>query len=96
MYTSELEILEGFDSKVAQKLVLQAQSRMRILNFFTWQRLQFSTPIGDAWHILWWNFFDIEAEPDLNLDYMLGVLVVNHNQHRNLLFSWQNDQKTKN
>jgi len=41
-------------------------------------------------------YFDIEAEPDLNLDYMLGVLVVNHKptQKPSILY-WQNDQRRK-
>lgn len=73
---TELEILEGFDSKVAQQLVLQAQSIVenrpillpeaeRRVNT-TWGRITASVEL----------YFDIEAEPDLNLDYMLGVLVV--------------------
>jgi len=74
---SELEILEGFDSKVAQKLVLQAQSRIENIYFFYPGNYNFQHPlVMPMAHSVVELYFDIEAEPDLNLDYMLGVLVV--------------------
>ncbi|MEA5566204.1 TM0106 family RecB-like putative nuclease [Anabaena sp. UHCC 0399] len=69
-----LENLTGFDSQVAVKLVIQAQSvlenRPLILPFpHPYQDITAKSPIE--------LYFDIEAQPDLNLDYLLGVLVVN-------------------
>lgn len=84
---SELEILEGFDSAVAQKLVLQAQSivenRPILLSKAgganaTWYK-NFTVPVE--------LYFDIEAEPDLNLDYMLGVLVVDRQTNTETFYS---------
>ena len=68
---AELETLPGFDTKVAQHLVLQAQSLVENRPIF----LPFEE---DHWR---GNssvelYFDIEAQSDLNLDYLLGVLVV--------------------
>ncbi|RUR85780.1 TM0106 family RecB-like putative nuclease [Chlorogloeopsis fritschii PCC 9212] len=96
-----LENLPGFDSEVACKLVLQAQSvlqnrplilpylpdslyhstipamrddlqshshEQRLLPTLSTQNNKFTTPIE--------LYFDIEAQPDLNLDYLLGILVV--------------------
>ncbi|PPS44123.1 TM0106 family RecB-like putative nuclease [Chroococcidiopsis sp. TS-821] len=68
---TQLESLPGFDRQVAQKLVLQAQAvfenRPILLNATR------TTDVSPAPIEL---YFDIEAEPDLNLDYLLGVLVV--------------------
>ncbi|MBF2009176.1 MAG: TM0106 family RecB-like putative nuclease [Chlorogloeopsis fritschii C42_A2020_084] len=96
-----LENLPGFDSEVACKLVLQAQSvlqnrplilpylpvslyhstipvvrddlqshshEQKLLPTPSTQNNKFTTPIE--------LYFDIEAQPDLNLDYLLGILVV--------------------
>ncbi|HEY9800980.1 MAG TPA: TM0106 family RecB-like putative nuclease [Leptolyngbyaceae cyanobacterium] len=69
-----LENLVGFDGEVAAKLVVQAQSVLQKQPLI----LPFPPPKGN----LTFNssielYFDIEAQPDLNLDYLLGVLVVN-------------------
>jgi len=84
----DLANLRGFDRKIAYHLILQAQSVLenrpiallreqgvgsREQGEFTIHNSQFTiksrtTPIE--------IYFDIEAQPDLNLDYMLGVLVV--------------------
>ncbi|MDZ8183430.1 MAG: TM0106 family RecB-like putative nuclease [Nostoc sp. ChiSLP02] len=70
---SILENLVGFDSEVAAKLVVQAQSvlekRPLILPYpLSKENITFTAPIE--------LYFDIEAQPDLDLDYLLGVLVV--------------------
>ncbi|PIG94637.1 recombinase B [Gloeocapsopsis sp. IPPAS B-1203] len=73
---AQLESLPGFDRQVAQKLVLQAQAVFEnrpILLDTTCRIGTGETPIPQAPIEL---YFDIEAEPDLNLDYLLGVLVV--------------------
>ncbi|MEI6442460.1 MAG: TM0106 family RecB-like putative nuclease [Nostocales cyanobacterium ELA583] len=72
-HPSTLENLIGFDSHVAAKLVVQAQSvysqQPLILDHsFSLEYLTFTAPIE--------LYFDIEAQPDLNLNYLLGVLVV--------------------
>ncbi|MUL37215.1 TM0106 family RecB-like putative nuclease [Gloeocapsopsis dulcis] len=70
---SQLESLPGFDRQVAQKLVLQAQAvfENRPILLDTTDSISVSpVPLIEL-------YFDIEAEPDLNLDYLLGVLVVN-------------------
>ena len=68
-----LETLPGFDNRVAQKMVLQAQSVVQNRPIF----LPFGNTDGEknAGGVVE-LYFDIEAQPDLNLDYMLGVLVV--------------------
>ncbi|MCF4965937.1 TM0106 family RecB-like putative nuclease [Nostoc sp. CMAA1605] len=71
---SLLENLTGFDAKVATKLVIQAQSvlekRPLTLPFsFPHPHVDLNAPVE--------LYFDIEAQPDINLDYLLGVLVVN-------------------
>ncbi|OKH27037.1 recombinase B [Chroogloeocystis siderophila 5.2 s.c.1] len=68
---TQLESLPGFDRQVAHKLVLQAQAvfenRPILLNT-TCEIAVSPAPIE--------LYFDIEAEPDLNLDYLLGILVI--------------------
>ncbi|AFY36271.1 TM0106 family RecB-like putative nuclease [Calothrix sp. PCC 7507] len=70
---SALENLLGFDSIVAPKLVVQAQSVLENRPFILpyplpTESITFTAPIE--------IYFDIEAQPDLNLNYLLGVLVV--------------------
>jgi predicted RecB family nuclease len=72
-HPSTLENLTGFDRGVAAKLVIQAQSvftkqPLILANSFSQEYLTFTAPIE--------LYFDIEAQPDLNLNYLLGVLVV--------------------
>ncbi|MDB9311396.1 TM0106 family RecB-like putative nuclease [Aphanizomenon sp. CS-733/32] len=72
-HPSTLENLTGFDSHVAAKLVVQAQSvftkqPLILPDSFSLEYLTFTAPIE--------LYFDIEAQPDLNLNYLLGVLVV--------------------
>ncbi len=72
-HPSTLENLTGFDSNVAAKLVVQAQSvftkkPLILPDPFSPEYLTFTAPIE--------LYFDIEAQPDLNLNYLLGVLVV--------------------
>lgn len=72
-HPSTLENLTGFDSNVSAKLVIQAQSvftkqPLILANSFSLEYLTFTAPIE--------LYFDIEAQPDLNLNYLLGVLVV--------------------
>ncbi|MFN5952656.1 MAG: TM0106 family RecB-like putative nuclease [Dolichospermum sp.] len=70
---STLENLTGFDSNIAGKLVIQAQSvltkqPLTLPDPCSPEYLTFVAPIE--------LYFDIEAQPDLNLNYLLGVLVV--------------------
>ncbi|MEI1374976.1 TM0106 family RecB-like putative nuclease [Nostoc sp. UHCC 0926] len=70
---STLENLLGFDREIAPKLVVQAQSALErrpiILPYpLPIKDITFTAPIE--------LYFDIEAQPDLDLDYLLGVLVV--------------------
>jgi predicted RecB family nuclease len=72
-HPSTLENLIGFDSNVAAKLVVQAQSvytkqPLILADCCSLEYLTFKAPIE--------LYFDIEAQPDLNLNYLLGVLVV--------------------
>ncbi|QLE56790.1 TM0106 family RecB-like putative nuclease [Nostoc sp. TCL26-01] len=80
-----LENLIGFDTHVARKLVVQAQSviekRPLILPLFrSHEHLTLNSPIE--------LYFDIEAQPDLNLDYLLGVLVVNKQTNTEEFYSF--------
>jgi uncharacterized protein len=81
-----LENLVGFDNQVAIKLVLQAQSaianRPLLLPFHheEIQNLDLDHPIE--------FYFDIEAQPDLNLNYLLGVLVVDKPNHTEKFYSF--------
>ncbi|MFM9158490.1 MAG: TM0106 family RecB-like putative nuclease, partial [Dolichospermum sp.] len=70
---STLENLTGFDSNIAGKLVIKAQSvltkqPLTLPGLCSPEYLTFVAPIE--------LYFDIEAQPDLNLNYLLGVLVV--------------------
>lgn len=74
-----LATLPGFDSAIARKLVLQAQAvsqnqpiRSQPTTFMNALRYQ-----NDQVEI----YFDIEAQPDLNLDFLLGVLVVDRQKN---------------
>ncbi|MBD2450357.1 TM0106 family RecB-like putative nuclease [Nostoc sp. FACHB-152] len=80
-----LEDLPGFDSIVAAKLVTQAQSviekRPLILsNHRLREEIIFTAPIE--------LYFDIEAQPDLDLDYLLGVLVVDRQNNTQQFYSF--------
>jgi len=80
-----LENLVGFDSQVASKLVLQAQSALEnrpLLLPFNPEihHMEFQHPIE--------LYFDIEAQPDLNLNYLLGVLVVDRQNHTEKFYSF--------
>ncbi|MBD2252883.1 TM0106 family RecB-like putative nuclease [Nostoc parmelioides] len=80
-----LENLVGFDSQVAAKLVVQAQSVLQRRPLI----LPFPPPKGN----LIVNspveiYFDIEAQPDLNLDYLLGVLVINKQSNTEQFYSF--------
>ena len=74
-----LENLIGFDYQVATKLVVQAESTIKShplllpFNYDTIQSLEFNHFIE--------LYFDIEAQPDLNLNYLLGVLLVDKRNH---------------
>lgn len=69
-----LEPLAGFGREVAEKMVFQAQA--------TWKNMALRRPEVDFDPIVELPshavelYFDIEAEPDLNLAYLLGVMVV--------------------
>lgn len=80
-----LENLLGFDGQVAPKLIVQAQSvlenRPLILpNPPPIEDIIFTAPIE--------IYFDIEAQPDLNLNYLLGVLVVDRQTNTEHFYSF--------
>jgi predicted RecB family nuclease len=82
---SELENLVGFDGEVAPKLVVQAQSvlasRPFILPYTSSPAdITFTAPIE--------IYFDIEAQPDLNLNYLLGLLVVDNQSKTEKFYSF--------
>ncbi|MEH1778187.1 MAG: TM0106 family RecB-like putative nuclease [Nostoc sp.] len=86
---SALENLLGFDSEVAPKLVVQAQSALEkrplILPYpLPTEDITFTAPIE--------LYFDIEAQPDLDLDYLLGVLVVNRQANTEQFYSFLADK----
>ncbi|MBD2345702.1 TM0106 family RecB-like putative nuclease [Anabaena subtropica] len=80
-----LENLVGFDTEVAAKLVVQAQSvieRQPLILPFPQPKININinAPVE--------LYFDIEAQPDLNLDYLLGVLVVNKQTNTEEFYSF--------
>ncbi|WP_445634644.1 Recombinase B [Nostoc sp. DSM 114161] len=84
-----LENLVGFDSQVAAKLVVQAQSvlqkRPLILPYpLPKENITFTAPIE--------LYFDIEAQPDLDLNYLLGVLVVDRVANTEQFYSFLADK----
>lgn len=82
----ELEHLHGFGNSIAQQLIVQAQSVVENrpiiiaegtqgenpLTSHLWSLASSPSPLASDIEL----YFDIEAQPELNLDYMLGVLVV--------------------
>ncbi|MBN3950756.1 MAG: TM0106 family RecB-like putative nuclease [Nostoc sp. NMS7] len=86
---STLENLLGFDSEVAPKLVVQAQSALEkrplILPYpLPIKDITFTAPIE--------LYFDIEAQPDLDLNYLLGVLVVDRLANTEQFYSFLADK----
>ncbi|WP_298909755.1 TM0106 family RecB-like putative nuclease [uncultured Nostoc sp.] len=86
---STLENLLGFDREVAPKLVVQAQSALErrpiILPYpLPIKDITFTAPIE--------LYFDIEAQPDLDLDYLLGVLVVDRLANTEQFYSFLADK----
>ncbi|MEH2339694.1 TM0106 family RecB-like putative nuclease [Nostoc sp.] len=84
-----LENLLGFDREVAPKLVVQAQSALErrpiILPYpLPIKDITFTAPIE--------LYFDIEAQPDLDLDYLLGVLVVDRLANTEQFYSFLADK----
>lgn len=83
----ELETLPGFDRGIAQKLVLQAQSKFENRPLILpSDNKSTSFPLSSSASPIE-LYFDIEAEPDLNLDYMLGVLVVDRRTKTETFYS---------
>ncbi|MBC1219704.1 TM0106 family RecB-like putative nuclease [Nostoc sp. UCD121] len=86
---STLENLVGFDPKVAPKLVVQAQSALEkrplVLPYpLPIEDITFTAPIE--------LYFDIEAQPDLDLNYLLGVLVVDRLANTERFYSFLADK----
>lgn len=80
-----LENLPGFEGEVAPKIVLQAQSVLEKRAFILpaappTESLTFTAPVE--------LYFDIEAQPDLNLHYLLGVLVVDRQANTEQFYSF--------
>ena len=119
---TELENLPGFDSTVAPKLILQAQSilenRPFIIPYLSSKQEYLvdgtvntavcldkatntatdATQIDDHRDDILFTapveiFFDIEAQPDLNLDYLLGVLVVDRQANTEQFYSFLAETK---
>ena len=106
---ADLENLPGFDSQIATKIVIQAQSiaQNRPLLLPSARRVE-TDDIG--YNPLFTNlstlrpsqiasknirnysdielYFDIEAQPDLDLNYLLGVLVVNKRTNTERFYSF--------
>ncbi|MEB3182215.1 MAG: TM0106 family RecB-like putative nuclease [Nostocaceae cyanobacterium] len=95
---SELENLPGFDEQVAPKLVIQAQAvvekRPLILDYPGNYLGYKSRLLSQNHHISTYSYspielyFDIEAQPNLNLDYLLGVLVVDKQNNQEKFYSF--------
>ncbi|MCC5609359.1 TM0106 family RecB-like putative nuclease [Nostoc sp. CHAB 5834] len=86
---SALENLVGFDTEVAPKLIVQAQSSLEkrplILPYpLPIKDITFTAPIE--------LYFDIEAQPDLDLNYLLGVLVVDRLANTEKFYSFLADK----
>ena len=86
---SSLENLVGFDREVAPKLIVQAQSSLEkrplILPYpLPTEDITFTAPIE--------LYFDIEAQPDLDLNYLLGVLVVDRLANTEEFYSFLADK----
>jgi len=86
---SALENLLGFDREVAPKLVVQAKSALERRPFILpyplpKEDITFTAPIE--------LYFDIEAQPDLDLNYLLGVLVVNRQANTEQFYSFLADK----
>ncbi|MCC5657258.1 TM0106 family RecB-like putative nuclease [Nostoc sp. XA010] len=86
---STLENLVGFDREVAPKLIVQAQSSLEkrplILPYpLPIKDITFTAPIE--------LYFDIEAQPDLDLNYLLGVLVVDRLANTEKFYSFLADK----
>jgi uncharacterized protein len=81
---STLENLTGFDGDVAPKLILQAQSVLQKRPFI----LPYTPPANITAAASVELYFDIEAQPDLNLNYLLGVLVVNRQTNTEEFYSF--------
>ncbi|OYE01760.1 TM0106 family RecB-like putative nuclease [Nostoc sp. 'Peltigera membranacea cyanobiont' 232] len=86
---STLENLLGFDRKIAPKLVVQAKSALErrplLLPYpLSIKEITFTAPIE--------LYFDIEAQPDLDLDYLLGVLVVDRLANTEQFYSFLADK----
>jgi len=86
---SILENLVGFDREAAPKLIVQAQSSLEkrplILPYpLPTEDITFTAPIE--------LYFDIEAQPDLDLNYLLGVLVVDRVANTEQFYSFLADK----
>ncbi|MEA5505285.1 TM0106 family RecB-like putative nuclease [Halotia wernerae UHCC 0503] len=80
-----LENLLGFDAQVAPKLVVQAQSALQRRPFLLPSPLAIDNITFTASVEL---YFDIEAQPDLDLNYLLGVLVVDRQTNTEQFYSF--------
>ncbi|WP_414528285.1 TM0106 family RecB-like putative nuclease [Nodularia chucula] len=79
-----LENLPGFDRTVSPKLIVQAQSVLQkrpfiLPNALPREDIIFTSPVE--------MYFDIEAQPDLDLDYLLGILVVDKQANTETFYS---------
>ncbi|MCZ2202000.1 TM0106 family RecB-like putative nuclease [Cylindrospermopsis raciborskii] len=82
---SSLENVTGFDYKIAWKLVIQAQSTLRQTALILPETVVRGNLISNVGIEL---YFDIEAQPDLNLNYLLGVLVVDIENKQETFYSF--------
>ncbi|MDH6087402.1 TM0106 family RecB-like putative nuclease [Umezakia ovalisporum] len=80
-----LENLPGFDRVVASKLIIQAQSVLHrepflLADLLPTEKMTLAAPVE--------LYFDIEAQPDLDLDYLLGILVVDKQANTEKFYSF--------
>jgi len=81
----KLEHLVGFDANAASKLVVQAKSALIKRPLILPNSQERANPTITAPIEL---YFDIEAQPELNLNYLLGVLVVDTEANTEQFYSF--------
>ncbi len=81
---SELGEVLGFE--IASDLIQQAQSLLENLAMLKWNYdSSFHSTIADTSIEL---YFDIEAEPERNVDYLLGVLLVDRSKNEEIFYAF--------
>jgi uncharacterized protein len=81
--TTSLELQELLGQDITTQLKLQAQSILEQKPII--KSTNFHSKIRDSPIDL---YFDIEAEPERNLDYLLGVLIIDHRHNSQTIYSF--------